>query len=171
MRMASSKACRNRLRASFGSRPCFQRSTIPRPHAGHRMLACSLTATVRHRAPSLTWWYPIDIGGGSYSRCLMYGTTSLQHPFAGLGAGAAARGRYDVFGCICTAGRLGGGFGCPVIESFAMVAEATAFVIGAAAEFTGLGGGGLIQPAWAGWLILIAGRFGNGASSSLSHKY
>ena len=51
-----------------------------------------------------------------------------------------------MFGCICTAGRLGGGFGCPVIESFAMVAEATAFVIGAAAEFTGLGGGGLIQP-------------------------
>ena len=45
---------------------------------------------------------------------------------------------------------MGGGFGCPVIESFTMLAEATAFVIGAAAELTRLGGGGLIQPEWAG---------------------
>ena len=51
-----------------------------------------------------------------------------------------------MFGCVCTDGRVGGGFGCPVIESFTMLAEATAFVIGAAAEFTHLGGGGLIQP-------------------------
>ena len=87
----------------------------------------------------------------------------------GLGAGTAARGRYDVFGCICTAVRLGGGFGCPVIESFAMLAETTASVIGAAADFTSLGGGGLIQPAWAGCLLVL-GNVGTAASSSLSNS-
>ena len=48
---------------------------------------------------------------------------------------------------MCTTDRLGGGFGCLVIERFATLVEATAFVIGAAAEFTSLGGGELIQPA------------------------
>ena len=75
-----------------------------------------------------------------------------------------------MFGGICTAGRLGGGFGCPVIERFAMLAEATAFVIGAAAEFTGLGGGELIQPAWAGWVMALTGSGGIGVSSSRSNR-
>jgi hypothetical protein len=75
-----------------------------------------------------------------------------------------------VFGCICTDGRVGGGFGCPVIESSTMLAEATAFVIGAAAEVTRLGGGGLIQPEWAGWLMLVIGSSGTGVSSSLSNR-
>ena len=72
-----------------------------------------------------------------------------------------------------------GGAGCPVIESFTMLAdagsftmlaEATAFVIGAAAEVTRLGGGGLIQPEWAGWSMGLTSSSGTGVSSSLSNR-
>ena len=109
-------------------------------------------------------------------------TMSLIHPFVGLGVDTTEGGWYDVFGCTCTDsvsvagfrlhvdGRVGGGFGCPVIESFTMLAEATAFVIGAAAEVTRLGGGGLIQPEWAGWLMVLAGSSGAGVSSSVSNR-
>lgn len=73
-----------------------------------------------------------------------------------------------MFGCICTEGRVGGGFCFSVIESFTLLAEATAFVIGAAAELIRLGGGGLIQPEWAVWLMVLTGSIGIGVSSSLS---
>ena len=88
-----------------------------------------------------------------------------------------------MFGCTCADsvsaagfrlhvdGRVGGGFGCPVIESFTMLAEATAFVIGAATEVTRLGGGGLIQPEWAGRAQgVMRGSSGTGVSSSLSNR-
>ena len=75
-----------------------------------------------------------------------------------------------MFGCVCTDGRVGGGFGCPVIDSFTMLAEATAFVIGAAAEFPHFGGGGLIQPEWAGLLMVLTGSSGTDLSSSLSNR-
>ena len=118
IRLASSMACRKSLPATIGARLCGRRSTTPLPHIVHGILAFSFIATIRHGAPSRTWWYPVDMGGRTY--VVGYSVTmSLIHPFAGLGADTARGGLYGGFRCMWVASlRMGGCFGCFAIITF-----------------------------------------------------
>ena len=115
IRLACCMACRMSLPATIGL--CGRRSTIPLPHNGHGLF-CSFIATPRHGAPSLTWWYPFDMGGRTY--VVGYSVTmSLIHPFAGLGVDTAGQGGYGGFRCLWAASlRMGGGLGCSAIITF-----------------------------------------------------
>ena len=109
IRLASSTACRKSLPATMAR--CGRRSRTPLPHVGHGSLVFSFIATLRHRAPSRTWWNPVDMGGRAY----VVGsatTTSLMDPLATAGGGGFA-------GCPCLLAALiptGGRFGCSAIR-------------------------------------------------------
>ena len=106
---------------------------------------------------------------------------SLILPFAGVGAGAANGGCRDVLDCTCTGsvpvasalGKHGSGGGRDFGNTDSLlVTEGAAFAVRAASNVIRLGGGGLMQSAWAGATGLVAtGNRGTGhVSSSLSNS-
>ena len=186
IRLASFMACRKSLPATIG-RPIGRRSTIPLPQNGHGIFDFSLIATFRHRAPSRTWWYPVDMGGRTFflGGCIG-GPMSLILPFAGVGAGTAEGGG-GLFGLLvkvagfrwrwaASVGKCGslepGLFPCwkssgcwnhSGIWTFGGCFECGAAGIGAADEVACFGGGGLMQPE-------RTGSSGIAVSSSLSNR-